>query len=70
MPPRIHNLLRLAELAQLSLSDEQAIFLRKFDAFQLEGRYPDSFQMHISKESAEGKIQAARKIYEWIKVQL
>ena len=70
MPPRIHNLLRLAELAQLELSDEQIIFLRQFDIFQLEGRYPDSFGMRISLESAEGKIQEARRIFQWIKNQL
>ena len=70
MPPRIHNLVRLAELAKLSLSDEQTIFLRQFDFYQIEGRYPDSMDIRMSPESAAAKIQRAREIYQWIKNQL
>jgi len=37
VPPKIHNLVRLAEVAELSLTPEQIGFLRSFDMYQLEG---------------------------------
>ena len=66
IPPKIHNLLRLADLADLELSDEQKVFLRQFDLYQLEGRYPDSMDFQISSDSAEMKLQEARKFKKWI----
>ena len=40
-PPRINNLTRLAELAELKLSDEYKAILAAMNEFQMEGRYPD-----------------------------
>src|SRR5215471_311688 len=40
-PPKIHNLVRLLELARIELNDEQKDFFLMFNNFQLEGRYPD-----------------------------
>lgn len=40
-PPKIHNLLRLAELAGLALTDARLEVLAKLNDFNLEGRYPD-----------------------------
>jgi HEPN domain-containing protein len=40
-PPRIHNLVHLAEATKLKISSEDLDFLRKMNTFQLEGRYPD-----------------------------
>jgi len=44
-PPRIHNLVRLAQVAGLKLNNDQERFLRRFDLYQLEGRYPDAQQV-------------------------
>jgi HEPN domain-containing protein len=41
VPPRIHNLIRLADLAELKISVEQDSFLRRLNAYQMVGRYPD-----------------------------
>ncbi|MHC4519881.1 MAG: HEPN domain-containing protein, partial [Planctomycetota bacterium] len=41
-PPKIHNLVRLAQRAGLEPEPEQERFLRRYDVHQLEGRYPDS----------------------------
>ncbi len=41
IPPRIHNLVRLAEVSSLDLSEEQRIFLDEVNDFNLEVRYPD-----------------------------
>lgn len=40
LAPRIHNLVRLAEIAGLNLSDAQRDFLAEMNQFNLEGRYP------------------------------
>jgi len=39
--PRIHNLLRLAELAGLTFTKEEEIFLGKVNEFNMEARYPE-----------------------------
>lgn len=46
-PPRIHNLVKIVKSTNIKLSDEQMDFLRQFNDFQLEGRYPDyQFEIH------------------------
>ena len=70
IPPRIHNLIRLAEMAKLAISDKQASFLRKFDMYQLEGRYPDSAQVPVDSETARQKVALAGDILRWLKAQL
>jgi HEPN domain-containing protein len=41
IPPKTHNLVRLTQLTNLDLEEEQLLFLEEFNDFQLEGRYPD-----------------------------
>jgi HEPN domain-containing protein len=41
LAPRLHNLVRLAELAALPLSQAQVDVLAEINAFHIEGRYPD-----------------------------
>lgn len=40
-PPKIHNLVRLAEKTRLQITVGEMDFLRRMNDFQLEGRYPD-----------------------------
>jgi HEPN domain-containing protein len=40
-PPRIHNLLKIAEEAGLILSKDEKLFLLEVNDFNLETRYPD-----------------------------
>ncbi len=70
IPPRNHNLVRLAQLAGLKPNDEQEQCLRKFDAFQLEGRYPDSQQVTIDSARARQQLQKAMETMQWLKAQL
>lgn len=70
IPPRIHNLIRLAEIAGLSLSPEQEDFLSRFDAYQLEGRYPDSVQILLDLKAACEKLASAEEILKWLKTRL
>ena len=41
IPPKTHNLLVLLESTKLSFTDEDTVFFRAMNQFQLEGRYPD-----------------------------
>ena len=41
IPPHIHNLPRLAELADLSLDDKHRKVLAEINEFNIEGRYSD-----------------------------
>ena len=50
IPPRIHNLVRLAEIGCLKLKAERENFLREFGVYQLEGRYPDSEQIPLDED--------------------
>ncbi len=70
IPPRIHNLVRLAEIAGLKLELEQENFLREFGIYQLEGRYPDSEQISPDLDAAREEISRAREMLKWLKTQL
>jgi HEPN domain-containing protein len=70
IPPRIHNLVRLAELAEMAISAKQAAFLRGFGVYQMEGRYPDSAQVPLDLETARGKLALAQEMLEWLKSRL
>jgi len=70
IPPRIHNLIRLAEIAGLKLNDKQQRFLRTLGLYQLEGRYPDSTQVALDLQAVREKFNLAKEIIEWLKAQL
>jgi len=69
VPPRIHNLVRLAQLAGLKIDNEQERFLRRFDLYQLEGRYPDSQQVALDPDLARQELQKAMEVWQWLKAQ-
>jgi HEPN domain-containing protein len=69
-PPRTHDLLRLAEKAELSLSEEQQDILDLITTFNINARYPDYNQMFYLKCTAEFTSEKIAKIKEfrtWLK---
>ena len=70
IPPRIHNLIRLADMAGLSPNAEHMSFLRRFNLFQLEGRYSDSVHVIIDSDMARERLILAGDILKWLKSQL
>ena len=70
IPPRTHNLARLAEITGLKLDPEQTRFLTRFGVYQLEARYPDSSEMLLDEKAAAEKLSFAQEILEWLKSQL
>ncbi len=70
IPPRIHNLIRLAELAGVTLDPKRADFLRRFNLYQLEGRYPEMFEARLDAETAKERLASAREMVEWLTARL
>ncbi len=66
VPPRIHNLVRLAEMAELILDDERRDLLADMNGFNIEGRYPDTLRPLPDRREAEGYCQRAGVVLEWL----
>lgn len=69
IPPKIHNLCRLAELSGIIIDEKRMEFLRGFNVYQMEGRYPGEGTVIISSESAQTDFQLAMEMAEWLKSQ-
>lgn len=72
-PPKMHNLIRLAEKTTLPLSDEQKQFLIKINDFNIEVRYPDqkySFYKICTTEFTEEYFTKIKEIYKWLLSQM
>ncbi len=68
-PPQIHNLLRLAELCNLKLSEEEKYNFATITAFNINTRYDDykmSFQKKCTQEFTINWFQKIKEIREWI----
>lgn len=70
LAPRMHNLVRLAELAELQLDDMQIDVLAEMNAFNLEGRYPEMLTPELTVEEAQRYIRRAKEVYTWLMSQL
>jgi hypothetical protein len=52
------------------LSEEQRVFLARFDRYQIEGRYPSSLPPAPGIETARQELEQAKEIFEWLNHQL
>lgn len=51
-PPKLHDLIRLADLTRIDLNAEQKIFLRKLANYYIETRYPEETE-ELSRKLTE-----------------
>jgi len=73
MPPRIHNLLKLAKKTRLPLDQELVIFLDEVSDFNLEVRYPEykkEFKRKCTGEFCQTKFSKIKEHYQWLKSQI
>lgn len=73
LPPKIHNLVRLAELSGLTLTTEQKFTLDKINDFNLQTRYPDyklEFYKQADKSFATEYLNKIKEFYTWFNSQL
>ena len=66
LAPQMHDLLRLATLAGLSLEESNRDFLKMFGVYQMEGRYPDVFPQAPDLDLTRKRLGEAERIYRWL----
>ena len=64
--PRLHNLVRLVELAELELQSSQLDVLAEMNSFSIEGRYPDALSSPPSHEEALSYLNRAEEVFRWL----
>lgn len=72
MPPRIHDLLRLAEKAGLILNEELTEKFDTFNSFNLETRYPDyklAFYKRCTRQFAAAQFLQIEEAFSWLQEQ-
>jgi HEPN domain-containing protein len=70
IPPRIHNLVRLSEIAEIRLNDTQLDILAEMNVFNIEGRYPTSQIQSPNIQIAKTFLLKADEVRLWINQQL
>ncbi len=66
IPPYIHDLVRLAEIAGVHLSSERRDTLGRLRQYCLEGRYPKSWPRAPTVQEAESGLGEAREVLQWL----
>jgi HEPN domain-containing protein len=66
IPPRLHNLVRLAELANLPVPDEELAVLAELNAFNLAGRYPETLVSAPTMAEAAVVMARAKGVEKWL----
>jgi HEPN domain-containing protein len=70
LAPWKHNLLRLSDLADIKLKEEDAGFLVELNQYNLEGRYPEMSEELPSAEDIKQIRQTTERIFVWLHDQL
>ena len=69
LPPRIHNLLRLAEAAQIQSDRERIRFLGELSAYYIQSRYPEEIRAvgsTISRALADEVLSKTEQTIPWV----
>ena len=69
VPPRVHDLVSLAEDLGLELSEEQLEFLRKLAEQYMPTRYAD-IPVEYSRETAENYHERTEELFSWLRQRL
>jgi HEPN domain-containing protein len=66
LAPKIHNLVRLSEIARLQLKTQEIEILAEMNEFNLEGRYPITFVPPPTKNESLEFMKKAKGMFEWL----
>ncbi|MBW1933887.1 MAG: HEPN domain-containing protein [Deltaproteobacteria bacterium] len=69
LPPRSHNLTRLAELAISKVPEERADLLRYLSRYYIQSRYPEEIAdvaKEINKEKAQEVFNKTQEMFQWL----
>lgn len=67
LAPRTHNLARLMELSGVPYSEADAQFLTDMNKYNIEGRYPDSYEELPDPEEIETILTESERVYTWLR---
>ncbi|WP_408605411.1 HEPN domain-containing protein [Desulfobacula toluolica] len=73
VPPKTHNLIKLARHSNLNLTEEQEILLDEVNDFNLEVRYPqykNEFYKKCTKKFSANYYQKINEMMIWLKSQI
>jgi HEPN domain-containing protein len=70
VPPTIHNLISLANLAGLKLTSKQLQLFAELNPLNIEGRYPGNIRKPLTKAEAELIAKRTKVALEWLIKQL
>jgi len=70
LAPRLHNLVRLAEIGDVRPSQDYEDVLAEMNSFNLEGRYPDMLTPPPSLSEARDYLTRAEEVLQWLLSQL
>ena len=68
-PPRIHNLIRLAEVAALELTDERTQWLRELSNYYIQTRYPEEMSAlaaKVSETQSQKILEQTKETVQWL----
>jgi HEPN domain-containing protein len=68
-PPRLHNLLRLAETAKLTLNESMHDFFGELSAYYIQSRYPEELQSlakQVTPEIAADTLKKTEDALKWL----
>lgn len=68
-PPRLHNLLRLAEVAGLALEGDVFDFLGEVSGYYIQTRYPEeieSMDQDVTRETADEALRRTEEVAQWL----
>jgi HEPN domain-containing protein len=66
LPPRIHDLLRLAKIGKITLLQEQIDFLSVMGIFAIQGCYADMDLPAPSRSNVQQLFNQAKEMTEWL----
>jgi len=68
-PPRLHNLIRLAEHAEVDLEKGQTDLMRALSGYYIQTRYPDeivSLPRNVSPQTAQRVLKETEEMVRWL----
>lgn len=69
-PPKVHNLVQLARLAEVPVTATQLDFLREFSVHNIAGRYPDEAPISFPEEEVREDFRRCEEMFEWLQKSL
>ncbi|MCD4813186.1 HEPN domain-containing protein [bacterium] len=73
MPPRSHQLIRLAEFAEITLEEDSADFFRELSNYYIHSRYPDTLEIAgelLDRTQTEKVLVKSKEVFQWLKLML